>query len=402
MPKKKKRADGRYAIQVYLGTVDGKRKTKTVYGATKAEAEEAALQVKLKLRKGIDVSADHDSFGIWAERWKKMKLHDVSHARATVYQSMLTKLESLNRLKITQITTYDIQEVLSALAKCNPNTGKPSSRKLLLEVRSVASQIFKLAIANRVLDFNPAQYVRIPAAEIRQERRALTSEEQTWIIETPHRMQIGAMIMMLAGLRRGELIPLTWGDIDLDAQTITVNKAVEIINGKSIVKPQTKTAAGMRTINIPKLLQTFLANHKPANATDETIVLKSAHRKMLSESAWKRLWQSYWCELNYKYGDFPPETSKYNPSGLPPRIPKFTAHWLRHTFVTLMYLSGVDVATAMVQAGHADIQTTLGIYTHLNNQYQRDNMTRMDDFLSSQIQVSEKSINSKLVNFHSF
>lgn len=399
MPKKKKRADGRYAIQVYLGTVDGKRKTKTVYGATKAEAEEAALQIKLKLRKGIDVSADHDSFGVWADRWKKMKLDGVSHARATVYESALAKLEGLNRMKITQIKTYDVQEIISSLAKINPNTGKPASRKLLLEVRSVASQIFGLAIENRVLDFNPAQYVRIQAAETAQERRALTPQEQAWIIETPHRMQIGAMIMMLAGLRRGELIPLTWGDINLEAQTITVNKAVEIIDGKSVVKPQTKTAAGMRTVNIPKLLKTFLEEHKPADATDETIVLKSARGEMLSESAWKRLWQSYWCELNFRHGGFPPETSKYDPSGLPPRIPKFTAHWLRHTFVTLMYLSGVDVATAMVQAGHADIQTTLGIYTHLNNQYQRDNMAKMDDFLSSQIQVSEKSGNSNVVVF---
>lgn len=399
MAKKKKRADGRYSIQIYLGTVDGKRKTKTVYGATKAEAEEAALQVKLKLRKGIDVSADRDSFEIWANRWKKSKFSSISASRATVYQSALSKLEPLYPMKITQVKTYDIQEIISNLAKTNPNTGKPSSRKLLLEVRSVASQVFGLAIENRVLDFNPAQYVRIPAAEIKQERRALTPEEQSWIIKTPHRMQIGAMIMMLAGLRRGELIPLTWGDIDLDKQTITVNKAVEIVNGKTVVKPQTKTAAGMRTVNIPSLLKTFLIAHKPEDVTESTIVLKSAHGKMLTESAWKRLWESYWCELNFRYGGFPPETSKYDPAGLPPRIPKFTAHWLRHTFVTLMYLSGVDVATAMMQAGHADIQTTLGIYTHLNNQYQKDNMSKMDDFLSSQIQVSEKSCDSKIVIF---
>lgn len=399
MAKRKKRPDGRYAIQIYLGTVDGKRKTKTVYGATRAEVEEAAVQLRLKLRKGIDVSSEGDSFGTWAERWKRLKWSEVSHTRATVYQSALDKLESLGHLKITQIKAYDIQEIITTLSKCNPNTGRPASRKLLLEVRSVASQIFSLAIENRVIDFNPAQYVKIPAADAAQGRRALTLEEQSWILETPHRMQIGAMIMMLAGLRRGELIPLTWGDIDLDAQTITVNKAVEIIGGKSIVKPKTKTAAGMRTVNIPKLLTDFLKTHKPATATGSTIVLRSAHGAMLTESAWKRLWESYWWELNFKYGGFPPETKKYSPARLPPRIPRFTAHWLRHTFVTLMYLSGVDVATAMVQAGHADIQTTLSIYTHLNKQHQRESMAKIDDYLSGQSQVNEKTSNSKIIGF---
>lgn len=62
MPRKqnKRRADGRIAVQVYLGMVDGKRKYKTVYGNTQKEADEAALQVKLALRKGIDVTAERE------------------------------------------------------------------------------------------------------------------------------------------------------------------------------------------------------------------------------------------------------------------------------------------------------------------------------------------------------
>jgi integrase len=58
---------------------------------------------------------------------------------------------------------------------------------------------------------------------------------------------------MYAGLRRGELIPLQWADIYLTSKTININKSTEIINGKSMVKPYTKTAAGMRVVYLDSI-----------------------------------------------------------------------------------------------------------------------------------------------------
>lgn len=70
----------------------------------------------------------------------------------------------------------------------------------------------------------------------------------------PHRAQTAAMIMLYAGLRRGELIPLLWSDIDLKAGTISVNKSVEFINGAPNLKSGGKTDAATRTVFMPKLL----------------------------------------------------------------------------------------------------------------------------------------------------
>ena len=66
------------------------------------------------------------------------------------------------------------------------------------------------------------------------------------------------MIMMYSGLRRGELIPLTWGDIDFKERTIRVNKSVEMVNGCSVLKSGAKTQAGNRTVNIPIILVDYL------------------------------------------------------------------------------------------------------------------------------------------------
>ena len=76
--------------------------------------------------------------------------------------------------------------------------------------------------------------------------------------------------------------------------------------------------------------------------------------------------------------------SKCQPGGVPIVIPNITAHWLRHTFATMLYFAGVDLLTAKEQLGHSDIKTTLEIYTHLDHQFKRKSMKKLDDYLSSE------------------
>lgn len=91
--------------------------------------------------------------------------------------------------------------------------------------------------------------------------------------------------------------------------------------------------------------------------------------------------------LNEKYGDFsdlPKQKSRFSPGGLPMRIPNITAHWLRHTFATMLYFAGVDIMTAKEQLGHSDIKTTLEIYTHLDSKFKRKKMNKLNEFIAEQ------------------
>ena len=56
---------------------------------------------------------------------------------------------------------------------------------------------------------------------------------------------------LTTGLRRGELVAFLWDDLDLEKQTLTVNKSAGRINGEVKV-PQSKTANSVRTIYLPK------------------------------------------------------------------------------------------------------------------------------------------------------
>lgn len=211
MPKKqnKRRKDGRIAVQISLGVdrTTGKRKSKMVYGKTQKEADDKAIEFRLLRKKGLDVLARQELFCVWAERWIKLKSIDISKSQAKVYRSCIKHLsEEIGDMPLYKISSLDIQLVVNKLALHNPNTHKPASKKMLKTIHGTASQIFRLALDNRVLEYNPCDSVRIPSNAPETKRRALTEQEQRWIIETTHRTQCAAMIMMLAGLRRGELL----------------------------------------------------------------------------------------------------------------------------------------------------------------------------------------------------
>jgi len=222
----------------------------------------------------------------------------------------------------------------------------------------------QLAIDNRVLEYNPVLATKLPKTKPPEKRRVLFEHEQHWITSFDHRARRAAMIMMYAGLRRGELIPLTWNDIDLKNGTIEVNKSVECVEGKFILQnDEAKTQSSLRKVKIPKRLIHFLRNEKRENL----FVTVSARNTMHTESSWNNLWDSYLHDLNLQHGEFGPFRkkksgkdfkSKFDPEGVPFVIPRFTPHWMRHTFATLLYLAGVDVLTAMKQLGHSDIKTT--------------------------------------------
>jgi len=386
MAKKKNavRKDGLIPKQIFLGRdAEGKRKYKSVYARTQKDADAQAEEVRASLRKGLDVSAGNDTFEKWAGMWLKTEKVRVSRNWYVARESAVDHLNRyLRHMPISKILMADIQNILIDLAANNPNTGKPTAKRTLANIESVARGIFDYAISNRLFEYNPVTSVKPPMTAKPQKRRALTDAEQQWILNTEHRAKTAAMIMMYSGLRRGELIPLMWNDIDLKARTISVTKSVELVNNVFVAKDGTKTE-DPRVVDIPLRLVGYLSRQK----REGLYVCVNAKGTMHTESSWSAMWESYLGAINRLYGDFSPfqnkPTSKFDPKGTPFVIPRFTPHWLRHTFCTIMYHAGVDILTAMRQMGHKDVKTTLGIYSHLDSVFKRNSMLKVDGFLNN-------------------
>ena len=386
----KKRPDGRYMMQIYLGMVDGKRKYKSVYGATPKEVEAKAEEIRGMMGKGLDITAQRDKFSQWADDLYRIKAASgvTQGQKQNYYHAIEWWKEQFAPYSISDVRADDIERALLWMQE------NGYAARTINFYRSVITQIMERAVG-RAIQVNPAKLVQLSGmGQPAEKRRALTEEEQQWIWDTPHRAQPAAIIMMLSGLRRGELSALTWADVDTVNQTITVNKTVEYSpDGKAYIRNMTKSAAGMRVVYIPRKLADYLDTLPRSNL----LVYPSASGRMMTASAWKAVWQSYMAELNRKYGQrTPADLERMKKPGrhkLDMTIPPITLHWLRHTFCTLMYFAGVDAVQACAQMGHADVTTTLKIYTHLDQQHKRRSMDKLDAYLSddaSQMQVKQK------------
>ncbi len=379
----KRRTDGRVDVTVYIGLDEnGRRRYKHFYGATHKEAEAKADEFRIKIGRGIDVDAVGDTVGVWINRWLLSVKSTISFKTYAAYVGFAKYIdEAIGQMPMDKVRPYDVQRILVDLAERNPHTGRPSSQKLLADVRAVARRMFTYAIGNRVLDHNPADYTAVPKAEPAHQRRALTDEERGWIETTEHRMQLPAMILLYTGLRRGELLPLVRSDFDLDNCTLRVEKFVEMVGGHPQLKRYGKTHYAAREVHFPQLLADFLRPRLSALAPVE-LVCPMSPGKMYTDSGWRAAWRSYLSVLNFEHGTFLTRPdSRFDPQGVPMVIEPFTAHCLRHTFATMMFTAGVDVLTARDQLGHSDIKTTLGIYTHLQTEKRDRSMTKLNDFL---------------------
>ena len=383
MQKYTRRPDGRYQSKVSLGS----GQYKYVYAKSVKELESKLKQLYTQLGKGLDIAAQRDTFGNWSQRWLRLKQAEVSPHRYYVYQCRVHNLSDLENMEVSKIRTMDLQEIILDLAGSY-------SKSVLREIKSTAKQILQLAMDNRVIDYNAAESVKIPniSADSRSERRALTEEEQSWILNTPHRAQTAAMIMLYAGLRRGEVVPLLWSDIDLEAGTISVNKSMSRKGSNWEIKAGAKTRAGVRTVYVPGVLIDYL-KELPRSSF---LVCPDTTGKMLSLSAFEKMWDSYLAELNFRYGDFScvmitgkngrlekfiKPKSRFAPKKIPMVIPQISPHWLRHTFITNLYFAGIDILTAKELAGHADIHTTMEIYTHLDATHKQKQISKLDEYL---------------------
>lgn len=326
--------------------------------------------------------------------WLKKATVGVTYTYKCNLESYVKHLNRyLSEKKIKDIKPYDIDFIIQELAIRNPNTNKTSSKKFLNNIISCAIRIFDFAVENELIYKNPAKNKKkeIPRNAPHKVVNAINSEQQQLVINVEHRAKIAAVIMMFMGLRTGELLALEWSDIDLDNLKLSVNKRAQRNNpNEYIVVPGTKNGK-TRFVSIPSNLGLWLKKEK--SVATSYLVLPNRQGTLNSPTQWRGLWKSYQNDINYycykqkcKEANIKYE-SKYSPHKIPQISSKFNPHQLRHTYATLLYISGVDVLTASELLGHNNISTTLKIYTHLDREFKQLNISKFDNYIKSDLDI---------------
>jgi len=370
MAKKAKRADGRYASYLSLGYDDmGRRIRKTFYGSTQKEAAEKK-EAYLKSVSGNKLT-DRITVAEWADIWLNTYASG-GYSSMENHKSNVKKIKlHFGNMKLDEVKQFNIKE----LAKKYESYSKSFVSKL----RNDTQNVFKTAKMNKLISDNPCVDIKWENAG-EGSHRALELWERKLITEYWFVTNAGvwAMLMLYAGMRPGEALSLKWKNVAEDTITITDSRHFED-DQPVFTEGKTKTKAGQRIVPIVPPLKPLLR----LRGNDEELVCKSATGNKITKSAYRKNWSSFMNHLENVYNGRDPEAKGVRKDIIDTwkRLPEIQPYDLRHTYCSMLYDAGVDVKTAQYLMGHATLEVTLKIYTHLSEKKKERSYDKLIDYL---------------------
>lgn len=265
----------------------------------------------------------------------------------------------LNDIKPLNITKFyrDLRDPEKRLdGRMDNGTLKSLSGATIQKYHRVLSSIFSKAVRWQLIVLNPCLRVEVPKKD--HEEASFYDEKQ--IIElfralenanSKYRTMI--ILAILSGLRRGEIISLTWDDVDLEDGTLTVSKQAQYIKGKGLVIRKPKNKSSIRKVSLPLVAINHLMNHKK---------VQNEERLKIGD-----LWQNgNYIFTNWKGAVMHPDTpSSWLKKFLKKHhLPHIRFHDLRHTSATILLGNGVPLKNVSARLGHRTASITADIYAH--------------------------------------
>lgn len=251
------------------------------------------------------------------------------------YRNCFANFTALNSKKIIDITRLEVQSAIDALIK------KRLKQKTIKTYLIRLNTFFKYVKndLNLIIDL-PTQNIQIPKQKSETSKRALSEKELNNLMDhlKNNKFYIVAYIAANTGLRLGEILGLTWSDIDFKYKIITVNKQWKSIEERKSGFGTLKSKNSLRKVPVSLSFIKTLQNYKKNNPTN----INNRIAPFNSASIFKYL---------------NPELQK---------LAGISIHELRHTYATMLISNRIDFKTAAKILGH-DVEQTLKTYSHVTD-----------------------------------
>ena len=363
MPKVKKLSDGR------RGTIvdgpphsDGRRNQRRVRKHTKAEAQEAMLEIQQERLAHRESTRGGPTLGEFTARYTTSCLPGLAPKTAVRNQGIIDKYltdDPISAIPVRDLTGQNIRDWQDRVRQRPGRPGPTLSTRSLRHIVALLRRILNIALEWGEIDANPALKVPLPSLRRDPEKiKAWRPDEvrrycdemacspaanaRLWLLVT--------ILALLTGLRRGELAGLMWSDIDLDSQKFTIRRT-RLYPGTETGPP--KTATSGRTINLIDKATACLRDLRS---------LQEADRSVLGTA---------WADTGFVVvlADGQPP----NPDSITRRFRRDcdrfglmypTIHGLRHTFATTALENNALHVVSLI-LGHGNVSTTLSTYAHV-------------------------------------
>lgn len=366
-----RRKDGKWVGQVTTGyrPDNGKPIREYSYANTR---EEVAHWVAVKLATlDKDTAALSDDIVIkdFLHNWlTTFKSHEVCSRTMELYYSSerLHIVPALGHIPLNSLTAIQVQTFLYRL-----QSEKQLSQRTISLVRGALIQMYDYAIEMQLVDSNPARNAKLP----RQPRKAGGEEQKVIPIAQREAILKAAgdepimgppvTMLMLTGMRVGEMLALQWRHIDFKARTITIQQSLtrELVfdkDGRTEKSEDalgaTKTRTSQRVIQAPELVlerlrewMRYVAAKKGGLAAlvpDGFVFISTRTMGMRTYSGFRASYRHFLTRNGF-------EADGMN------------LHRFRHTYASMLLEQEINPKIVQKLLGHRDISTTLGVYTHV-------------------------------------
>ena len=288
----------------------------------------------------------------WLNGAHGLSLKTVERYRQLAEQQIIPHL---GRVQLQKLRPPQVQEWHGTIIREGGKNGRPLSARTVGHAHRVLHRALQRAVENETLPRNVASLIRPPKVEA-QEVEILGADEIGMVLAKleGHALHPIATLALATGMRRGELLALRWGDVDLSGATMRVERALEE-TGAGIRFKAPKTKHGQRTVSLPKSAIEVLRAHRlkqlelrvalgQGKQKLDALVFSTFEGAPLSPDNLSRDWRRAVTTLD---------------------LPKVKFHALRHSHASALIASGLDVLTVSRRLGHGSPVITLSTYAHL-------------------------------------
>lgn len=377
---------------VYMTTVNGvhKQKWETYHTLPEAVRRKEQLERYHNLRKSKKIGGEVETVAQLMSVY--LRLHGVPRWSPSTYRSNCGLIQHyilpcMGDMRLSELSPRTVAALYSRMLEeprisspYHKQSGQRLSPTTLRSIHKVLHSAFEQAVLWEYVDRNP--FHRAPLPTCRPNQKAFLTPEQIkqLVLHCSPTLALAIHLTFAASLRKGELLALTWQDIDFSRNTLRIDKtlarisrdAVNQVNQREIlhrfppvsgrqrtvlVLKQPKTESSVRTVYLPPSLMALLKQSRPASW--ETGGQPSPH-------------------LIFAYPDGRPMqectlTKQFQQALKEAGLPKVTFHSLRYSSISYkLSLSGGDIKAVQRDSGHAQADMITELYGQVLEQNRWD------------------------------
>ncbi|MDN3241832.1 site-specific integrase [Glycomyces tritici] len=384
-----------YAAYVWVTTPAGVKKRKYVYGPTREVVHGKWLDLHQAAARGA-VETKSKTVEQYLHAWLEEVIRPNREPKTYDGYERFIRLHIvpwLGKKKLDRLSARDIQQWANKLAtvcqccqqgvdelrtphKCCAKgkcCRKALSARSISDARTVLRSALSQAVTDELVSVNRAMQIRLPSGRKRRKKSWGTDEARRFLEHVRPDPHYAAYLLVLAmGLRKGEVLGLTWDSLDLDEGVLEPQWQLQRVMGELIHKRKAKTEESENALPMPDLC---------------VKALRERRERQLRDRAKADVWHDSDLVFTTRYGTAiePRNFHRYFVNHLEAAgLPRISVHDARRTCSSLLVDLDVHPRVIMAIMRHSDFKMTMEVYAQASDKATREALRKLSESFESE------------------